>query len=344
MDSSSPSSLLQVAYASDENYVPVMGVSLMSLLDKNRDAGAVHIYVLDDGISGASRETLETLVASYGQSREISFISAEALLNKVSGQLQSYTCTPGCTGIFSRIFLPDLLPDLHGRLLYIDCDTLVGASLAPLLSVDLQGKCAGMVQDCISREYLDIHPMRLEHYHNSGFMLMNLDEWRRKDAGRLLLKGVSAGYGAYPLPDQDLINMSLRDEIAELDFRYNFQSPFFLFDAGQLAAVYRQDCFRQRREEFAEAKRNVAIAHFSANSLIRPWYANSNHPWKTLYDSYYYASPWKDRTQKNYVWEKHYRLQHFLAGRLPKALGAAGCSLMQRVFMYKFYHNWGKDK
>ena len=119
MDLDSSSVSLQVAYASDENYVPVMGVSLMSLLDKNRDAGAVHIYILDDSISGASKETLATLTASYGAGREISFISAEALLNQVSGQLQGYTCTPGCTGIFSRIFIPDLLPDLHGRLLQL---------------------------------------------------------------------------------------------------------------------------------------------------------------------------------------------------------------------------------
>lgn len=344
MDSDSSSVSLQVVYASDENYVPVMGVSLMSLLDKNRNAKAIRIYVLDDGISPGSRETLKTLAASYGAGRKISFISAETLLSEVSDKFKSYGCVPGGNTTFARVFLSELLPELSGRLLYIDCDTLVGASLAPLLSADLQGKCLGMVHDCISREYLDILPVSVERYHNAGFMLLDLDEWRRKDAGRLLLEGVAAGYGTYPLPDQDLINMSLRDEIAELDFRYNFQSPFFLFDAKQLASVYKQDYFRKHADEFAEAKLNVAIAHFSGNSLIRPWYANSNHPWKSPYDSYYYASPWKDREQKSYAWEKHYWLQHFLAGRLPKAIGTAGCSLMQRVFMYKFYHNWGKDK
>lgn len=344
MDSGRPSDILQIAYASDENYVPVMGVSLMSLLDKNRDAGTIRIYVLDDGISEGSRETLEALAASYGQGREITFISAAPLLEEVKDRIKSYGCVPGGNTTFARLFLSDLLPDIQGRLLYIDCDTLVNASLSPLLTLDMGGRCMGMVHDCISREYLDVLPVRLERYHNAGFLLVDTAAWKARDAGKLLLEGLAKGWATYPLPDQDLLNMALRDDIAELDFRYNFQSPFFLFDARQLATVYRQNYFRQQRNEFAEAKRNIAIAHFSGNSLIRPWYANSNHPWKALYDSYYYASPWKDRAQKSYDWERHYRLQHFLANRLPKALGAAGCSLMQRVFMYKFYHNWGKDK
>jgi lipopolysaccharide biosynthesis glycosyltransferase len=342
MDSNCPGGLLQVAYASDENYVPVMGVSLMSLLDRNRDLKEIRIYILDDGIRDESRAVLEELAASYGQGREIRFISAVPLLEAVGDKIKSYGCVPNGNTTFARLFLSDLLPDLRGRLLYIDCDTLVGGSLAPLLELDMGGRCIGMVHDCISREYLGVLPVKLEHYHNAGFLLVDLDAWKAKDAESLLLKGLAAGYGTYPLPDQDMLNMSLRDEIVELDFRYNFQSPFFLFSAGQLAAVYRQDYFREHAEEFAKAKRSVTIAHFSGNSFIRPWYANSNHPWKSLYDSYYFSSPWKDRAQKRYDWERHYWLQHFFASRLPSPLAAAACSLMQRVFMYTFYHNWGK--
>ncbi len=334
---------LQVAYASDENYVPVMGVSLMSLLEKNREFKSIRIHVLDGGIREESKDMLGQLVSSYGPDREIRFISAAPLLEKVSDKIQNYSCIPNGKTFFARIFISRIFPELTGRLLYIDCDTLVNDSLAPLLAVDMQGKCLGMVHDCISREYLNIHPVRLERYHNSGFLLIDMDAWRNKDAEKLLLDGISAGYGTYPLPDQDLLNLSLKDEIVTLDFRYNFQSPFFLFNAKQLASVYRQSYFKENRAAFEQAKQQVAIAHFSGNSLIRPWYANSNHPWKVLYDSYYFASPWKDREQKQFIWEKHYRLQHFFANSLPKPLGAAACSLMQRVFMYKFYHNWGKD-
>ncbi len=340
---SAPEDLLQVAYASDENYVPVMGVSLMSLLEKNRECKGIRIYVLDGGIEEESKGTLEKLISSYGQGREIRFISPAPLLEKVSDKIQGYGCIPSGKTFFARIFISELLPGLTGRLLYIDCDTLVNDSLTPLLHVDMKGKSLGMVHDCISREYLNIHPVKLERYHNSGFLLIDMDTWKKRNAEKLLLDGIAAGYGAYPLPDQDLLNMSLRDEIVTLDFRYNFQSPFFLFNARQLAIVYRQAYFKENGAAFEQAKRQVAIAHFSGNSLIRPWYANSNHPWKARYDSYYFASPWKDREQKQFSWEKHYRLQYFFANSLPKALGAAACSLMQRVFMYKFYHNWGKD-
>lgn len=342
MDLKSPDDILQVAYASDENYVPVMGVSLMSLLDRNRDAAAIHIYILDDGIHAASREQLEQITASYGQGRKLQFIPATPLLERIKNRIKNYGCIPGGNTTFARIFLSNLLSEAKGRLLYIDCDTLINDTLAPLLTVDLQSKCIGMVHDCISREYLDILPVNVKRYHNAGVLLVDLDSWRSKEAERLLLEGLAKGYGTYPLPDQDMLNMSLADEIATLDFRYNFQSPFFLFDARQLATIYRQGIFKEHAAAFAEAKQHVVIAHFSGNSLIRPWYANSNHPWKSLYDSYYFASPWKDREQKHYEWERHYALQHFFASRMPKAVSAAACSLMQRVFMYTFYHNWGK--
>ncbi|MBQ9538069.1 MAG: hypothetical protein IJU95_02270, partial [Treponema sp.] len=143
MSFSSPSDILQVAYASDENYVPVMGVSIMSLLDKNRGFKEIHIYVLDDGISAASRAILENLVGSYGEKREVSFIPAAPLLESVGDRIKSYGCVPNGKTTFARLFLSDLLPDMQGRLLYIDCDTLVCDSLTALLHLEMQGRCIG---------------------------------------------------------------------------------------------------------------------------------------------------------------------------------------------------------
>lgn len=57
--------VLNVLYQSDDNYAIFMGVSICSLLENNRAAEEINIYVIDDSISGDMKRQIEQMVGSY---------------------------------------------------------------------------------------------------------------------------------------------------------------------------------------------------------------------------------------------------------------------------------------
>ena len=70
----------QVFYQFNENYAPYAGASLTSLLENNRAAQRITIYLLLENVSDESRKKLQALVQGYG--RELVFAESSALLQK----------------------------------------------------------------------------------------------------------------------------------------------------------------------------------------------------------------------------------------------------------------------
>ena len=56
---------LNVIYQFNEKYVPYAGVSMTSLLVNNKDADAINIYVLGEGLSDESVGMIKGLVEWY---------------------------------------------------------------------------------------------------------------------------------------------------------------------------------------------------------------------------------------------------------------------------------------
>jgi lipopolysaccharide biosynthesis glycosyltransferase len=74
---------MNIVYASDDNFAEIMGVSMLSLFENNKDESEIVAYVLDSDIKDDNREKLESLAKQYG--RQLVFVSTK----DVSGQLNS---------------------------------------------------------------------------------------------------------------------------------------------------------------------------------------------------------------------------------------------------------------
>ena len=96
---------------------------------------------------------------------------------------------------------------------------------------------------------------------------------------------------------------------------------------------YHDNCLKK-----AFAFNDIKIFHFCGNTFIRPWFKNSLHPAKKLYDSFYYDSPWKDIPQKMFNMKIEYKLQYLFFKYMPKPIFLFLSLLMQRLFMLIEYH------
>ena len=286
---------MNVLLQSDDRYAAVTGVCLCSLLENNRGAQELHIYLIDESIGEENRNKLRALAAHYG--RSLDFLDMSALSARLAAEgaprwLGSYAA-------YGRLFAPGMIEEEIDRLLYLDSDTLVTADLGELYNMDMEGKVCAMVQDTAAyRFYRYLGHCPDEPYFNSGVILFDVAQWKRLDCEAAVFPFLRA-FGTQPIfPDQDALNYILRGKIKKLSPRYNFFVP--LLTSGLDTAYYAYALDKKpgyySREEMREAGQNAAIYHYS--SVVKPWIVGTRCARTALWEHYWQLSPWAGQQRR----------------------------------------------
>ena len=164
---------MNVIYASDNNYAWLMGVSMVSLFENNRESKEINVYLFGDKISSENIDMLHQAAEQYGRKLEIIDVNKLTLPEKLySGRYPK--------SAFSRLFAFDLLPKDIDRVLYLDCDIIVDGGIEELYNHAMEDKIIWAVKDCVSKAYKQKIGIRgNDVYINTGVMLMNLEKMRQ---------------------------------------------------------------------------------------------------------------------------------------------------------------------
>jgi lipopolysaccharide biosynthesis glycosyltransferase len=221
-----------LALASNERYFPGLYCAVASALNHVSWKTSVNLWVVDGGISQASKDRLERLVDRFGNQVRLKFVPADESV------FRGATLGPGESHMtYGRILLPHLL-DVP-RLIYLDCDVLVFRDLSELFNLDLSpGKFLAAVADSETLSLAEDCPtiadaLRLPAegaYFNCGVMLMNLDELRKQHFFERAVEFLNRK-SAYRFWDQSAINFLLYGQIHALPEYWNRAS--WRFDAQQ---------------------------------------------------------------------------------------------------------------
>ena len=194
-----------------------------------------------------------------------------------------------------------------------------------------------LAYDCFRTEYKKYIQYPSDYpYYNSGVILIDIENWEKNHCTQQIIAHLQEKKRYYPLVDQDILNIVLKDNIQILPLRYNVLSQCFLYHYNGLKYVYGLKTY-YKKNEFICAKSHPVIYHFCGQTFGRPWFSNSKHPAKALYDSYYYESEWKDEKQALYDWRIEYKIQYILYRCFPKWLSAFMGMIMQRLFIFITY-------
>lgn len=280
---------LNVVYASDDNFSQMLGISMISLFENNRECEDIAVYILDDGISDGNKQKLNSIGDKYD--RTVTYISVENV--SVPHEIQSLRWSKSA---FTRIFMRRLLPKEISRVLYLDCDVLVRCNLEKFYMTDTRGCCAAGVRDCVSENYLKNLGMG-EHdlYCNSGVLLIDLNKWHEEE----FMDFLKAHINAVTYPDQDVINGVCSEKMLCVHPCYNCYTALFDFSYKDLM-VFRQPKEYYSESEIAQAKKSPAIVHFTSSFLsVRPWVKGCEHPYSSEWTRYKNMSPWSDMPPMN---------------------------------------------
>ncbi len=214
--------------------------------------------------------------------------------------------------MFGRFFLSRLLDPRYETVVYIDGDTQIRGSLAPLLATPLEpGRFLAardpmsIMIDAPGREWrarrayfqsIGLSSDILPRYCNSGVLRFNLRDW--DVISRAALRMSATHRHGLRFPDQDALNLVFGRDYLPMSYRWNF--PIFFLDCGFEDLI------------------GPTIYHFMSNprpwnGAFRPWGETWHAPYRRVVE----AHPDLRRFHRPF---RHLRATRYIAQQRIKSL------------------------
>ncbi|MCG3266948.1 glycosyltransferase family 8 protein [Yoonia sp. I 8.24] len=175
--------IIALLASADENYAVPMAVALHSALFHLSKTARAEVFIADSGITPATKARCAKTLRAAHPNMDLHWYRPD--LSEFAGIDGGHLTE----ATFSRIFVSEIVPEDIDRVLYIDCDVVVGDDISKLWDIDMTGTafmCAldgpGDTFDMYIRDkFPEVIAPPETPYFNSGVMLVNLPEWRRRE-------------------------------------------------------------------------------------------------------------------------------------------------------------------
>lgn len=188
------------------------------------------IHIVHDGMDVQIMEKLEQVIAAFPQV-SLSFLQLPAKLSQLfqNGNTVRYSALA-----YARLIAGRLFPQ-YDRIVYLDADILLAGDVAELYIANLKEAPVAAVRDGLALwsiaegkqhphlEYIGSYIATPLLYCNSGVLVLDLDQMRRRNLEESLSQWIQSHPRPFPYPDQDILNIKLHGEITPLPLEWNFQ-------------------------------------------------------------------------------------------------------------------------
>ena len=262
-------SIVPVVFATNDKYLPYLAVSICSLIENSSEEKFYDVYVLHTGLSELNKIRICNMSTENVHIRTVD-------TGTLTDGLPLYEKGHFSVEMYYRILIPELLWQ-YGKVLYIDCDTVIRADVSRLLSVDLGENVIGAVRNPLDndmRRYVTrVLNIGDEDYFNSGVLLICTDAFKENGI-RDKCFDILRRYKGLACPDQDALNISCLGKCLYLDGGWNFQTGNHSYTA----------------EYKYESLIDVKIIHYTTGN--KPWNTRglplSEHFWSYAGKTSYY--------------------------------------------------------
>ena len=220
--------MIHITTAANKNYALGMLLAVSSALDSLDPEARVTVHLLNGGISAKSLKHLQRLCNTIHPHCTLVDVALDETLFKgaILGPGNSYMT-------YARLVLSSLIR--ADKVIYFDADMLILKNLAEVWELDMQGKALMGTPNHPPTILADDCPVPLLEveksytYINGGFLVVDLDRWRRNATEATCLAFATENRCNYW--DQTVLNYVLRNDILVLDQEWNWQSGSLLNNA-----------------------------------------------------------------------------------------------------------------
>lgn len=268
--------MIEIGLCADENFAMPCGVCITSIFENNK-ANKIRIHIITEGFSKESIHRFENTAAIYSQSIIIHKIDASVFDGMPITEVYPRS-------IYFRLLFPKILQDSIAKLIYLDCDVIVRQDIREMWDTDVSDYGVGCIWDQKGEDIK--HKNRIEItniYLNSGVLLMNLKWLRKYDFTYKCMKYISDYPNRCVNPDQDAINVVLKNNFLFIHPKYNMQ---------QLYLLKKNDLYLgcDKWSLIDEAINDPVIIHYTG--IFKPWHKECEHPMKNLFIEMMSVSKW----------------------------------------------------
>lgn len=261
---------INVAYWVDEQFTKHVYVSLFSILINMDSKDNLYCYLFTDTPNKYVPiiKSLEKLFKNF----KLNIISVnETNMNKiqVSWELQYLN-----SATYYRFWIN--LIEWIEKIIYLDSDIIVNSNISELYQQDLDkkiiGACSDMPGDFVA-SYIGELWLNKKRYFNAGVLLINLKKWKEFQVSERCINLLKER--TYKFNDQDVLNITLKDNIQWLPWSFNVLSWYFPEDFGE----FRDLGFD--RNYYEDAIKSPKIVHYTWAG--KPWKLLPSHPLRYVY-------------------------------------------------------------
>ena len=274
----------------DDGYAMPIAVMLCSASANLPPPWRLRVFLMDGGITPASRHRLEKKIAGLGN------VDLEWRQVGLDAFNQLPTTKRLKSSIYIRLLMDDVLPPDLQRIIYLDGDLIVEGDLSQLWQEAFGPAAVLAVCDFGSSVIRPELPLpgadeslrKSAPSFNSGVLMIDLNRWRDERIGQAVLDYVRQFKSIVRFPDQDGLNAVLFGKWRQLDLSWNAQVDN-LIRPDQLGNTGTDAEIRRRRDELLYHPR---IQHYAGRK--KPWNAGRFKPVRKRFIHYLHASGWHD--------------------------------------------------
>ena len=263
--------IINIAFPVNNNYINLIYISLVSLLENSDKYTIYNIYIQIGGnFKKSNAELLSDLEKIYFNCFIYLINMHSDFSNAIRGKLDRST--------YYRLKLPNLCPKLN-RIIHIDSDTLILKDLTELYTLNFEGKYILGRLDIIVDE-LDSLGVYTNTYINCGILLIDLYSLRKYNYVDKFLEYIKIhnNYRYLNHHDQTLINYVCHDKIGILRPKFHMW-PFN--DEKEVLSTNKKFRIRYDEKEFIKDYNDPVIIHY-------PGYNKNKIKFKSIYNDEYY--------------------------------------------------------
>ncbi len=258
-----------IFFACNDKYVPYLDVALISLIANTSAENTYRITVLKNEISERNQAILK---AHETDNVSIEFFDVKEMLAPIRAQLPERFYFS--VDAYFRLFIETSFPQ-YDKAIYLDSDIVVLQDIAELYKTDVEGYLlAAAYEQNTDRSPLftnyveDIIGIPHNTYFNSGVMVMNLNEFRRRRVQEQFLRMLTQYRFDCLAPDQEYLNVICHGRVKYLPTGWN-------------------------KHSFPEPPEgDLKLCHYALS--LKPWHyketINGEYFWQYSQDSVFYTS------------------------------------------------------
>ncbi|MGM0238863.1 glycosyltransferase family 8 protein [Enterococcus sp. AZ103] len=287
-----------VVYCVTGSHMPLVGVSITSLVKNYQSSEALDILVLVEEIAPPDVDEIRK-IPSYYNKENIS-IFAWYSPKEAMNQIEDYDSKRFPPVTLWRLFIPSYFPD-YEKILFLDNDTIIRQDISGMFEQVQSPNVLGAVRDFYFRMIENNYDYTAKYgiknrwnYFNGGVILFNVSEFN-KVAPRERLVNLVNEKKEYVYPDQSILNHIAEDRVHYFDFEYNYQKD----DTWLYSWAVPQE--KDVTKEIENARENIVIRHYVEYQVL-------SKPWEHLYISdqwdkefWNYFSEMKNNATKSFI-------------------------------------------